>query len=146
MNTKKPDSIYSLGFCTVATDVPTREKLKKAAEAAGMNLCEYMRYLASSVDAQGRLVKDRPAVDATLPAISASISMANAQIAQTQSLLNCLCEAVACLYCLPVGRGDDIKKTTTTLENMIIRLPESIRQKIYEYQETLNQGELEFNR
>lgn len=48
MNPKRADSLRTLGFVTIATDKPTREKLKVAAEAANMTLAEYMRLLADA--------------------------------------------------------------------------------------------------
>lgn len=46
---KRADSTRSLGQASIGTDKPTRDKLKAAADAAGMTLSEYIRYLADEV-------------------------------------------------------------------------------------------------
>ena len=43
---KRADSTYTIGRTSLVTDVPTREKLKTAAKAAGMPLTEYLRVIA----------------------------------------------------------------------------------------------------
>jgi hypothetical protein len=74
MNIKRDDSVRSLGVTSIGTDMPTKAKLKAAAEAAGLTLAEYLRVLANSTSEQGRLVKDVPAFDATLPGIASKIN------------------------------------------------------------------------
>lgn len=44
---KREDSVRSMGTASIGTDIPTREKLKKAAADAGMPLSEYIRVLAN---------------------------------------------------------------------------------------------------
>lgn len=43
---KRADSVRSMKQASIGTDVPTREKLKMAASAAGVPLSEYLRVLA----------------------------------------------------------------------------------------------------
>lgn len=74
VNTAKPDSVRSMGLTYIATDKPTRAKLKEAAYSQGLTLAEYLRYVANLPKEQGRLVRDMPAYDATLPAIASKVS------------------------------------------------------------------------
>ena len=138
---KRSDSVRGMGLTYMATDKPTRFKLKAAAAAAGMPLTEYLRYLASSVDGQGRLVNDVPASEATIPAIAYKLDMANRALVSQQTLLNSLCETLSIAYCLPQGRGGDIHEVTDKIEQEVKTWPASMR-RVFEEAKT-PQGEFE---
>lgn len=64
MMMKRDDSLRSQGMTMIATDTPTRAKLKAQAAAAGLTMAEYIRYLAdkASEGQQGVMVPTPPAV------------------------------------------------------------------------------------
>jgi hypothetical protein len=55
---KRADSVRSMGLTYLATDKPTRAKLKAAAAAAGLPLTEYLRYLANIADGAVSLIEE----------------------------------------------------------------------------------------
>ena len=70
---KREDSLRSIGLTTISVDKCTKILLRTAASTHKLNLSEYMRVLASANWEQGRLVKDTPASDVNLPAISSKL-------------------------------------------------------------------------
>ena len=57
MSAKREDSLQNLGYTTLPSDKPTKAKLKAAANAAGLDLCQYIRELANQAtkDKQGTI-------------------------------------------------------------------------------------------
>lgn len=64
---KREDSTRSLGMASLGTDIPTRDKIKAAAAAAGMPVSEYLRYLADLA------VKDQQGVMLSSPLPAAGV-------------------------------------------------------------------------